>query len=175
MRAACRARETKHKNQDKYRGRFLQVSLSRAHIPAFDQKMITTEQISSSVDQNKPPQSPHDGQSGRHSYVSPKWLAAIDKYYEELRRGGVKGLNIDQNLWSVYSLDDLLQQIQNLTALDPETGSGNWMGSLRRLKHVLLNLNDFVAVIKQALEMDGQVEAVIWGSIRLIFKVGSVP
>ena len=137
--------------------------------------MTTTEQLSSSVDQNKPPQSQQDGHSERHFYVSPKWLAAIDKYYEELRRGGVKGLNIDQDLWSVYSPDDLLQQIQNLTALDSETGSANWMGSLRRLKHVLLNLNGFVAVIEEALGMDCQVGAVIWGSIRLIFKVGSVP
>lgn len=137
--------------------------------------MAVTEQISSPVDQTKPPQSPQDGHSERHFYVSPKWLAAIDKYYEELRRGGVKGLNIDQDLWSVYSPDNLLQQIQNLTAMDPETGSANWMGSLRRLKHILINLNGFVAVIKQALGMNGQVEAVVWGSVRLIFKVGSVP
>ena len=102
-------------------------------------------------------------------------MAAIDKYYEELRRGGVKGLNIDQDLWRVYSPDDLLQQIQNLTAVDPKTGSAKWVGSLRRLKHILLKLNAFVAVIKQVLGMGSQVETVIWGSIRLIFKVGSVP
>lgn len=150
------------------------ITVSHSHIPAFDEKKKTiTEQIFPSDDQIKPPQLPRDGHSERH--LSPKWLAAIDKYYEELRRGGVKGLNIDQDFWSVYSPDDLLQQIQNLTAMDPETGSANWMGSLRRLKHILFKLNAFVAIIKMALDTDGQVEAVIWGSIRLIFKVGAAP
>ena len=173
MRASCRAREVNHNNQDKYRGCFLQVSVSHSHIPAFDEKMTTTEQIFSSNDQIKPPQPPRDGHNERH--FSPKWLAAIDKYYEELRRGGVKGLNIDQDLWSVYSPDNLLQQIQSLTTMEPEAGSAKWMGLLRRVKHILLNLNGYMAVMKQALELDGQVEAVIWGSIRLVFKVGSVP
>lgn len=103
-------------------------------------------------------------------YISPIWQAAIDKYYEELRRGGVKGPTTDQDLWSVRTPDDLLQQIQDLAPIDSQS-SGSWVRSLRRLEPIILNLNDFAAVITLALGMNGQVAAVIWGSIRLILKV----
>ena len=141
--------------------------------------MATTERISPSLlDSTRNPEPPQDDYSEHHSHVSLIWQAAIDKYYEELRKGGVKGPNIDRELWSVHSPDDLFQQIQCLMPMDPETGSATWMGSLRfsrRLKPILLNLNDFAAIITSILGTNGQVTDVIWGSIRLIVKVESVP
>lgn len=110
-------------------------------------------------------------EASRECDASPIWQAAIDKYYEELRRGGVKGPSIDQDVWSVHSPDDLLQQIHDLVPADSPT-SGNWMRHSRRLEPILLSLNDFAAVITLALGMNGQVAAVIWGSMRLILKVG---
>lgn len=139
--------------------------------------MATTERISPSLpDSTRNPEPPQGDRSERHSHVSLIWQAAIDKYYEELRKGGVRGPNIDQDLRSVHSPDELLQQIQCLMPMDPETGSANWMGSLRfsrRLKPILLNLNDFAAVIASVLGTNSQVADVIWGSIRLIVKVES--
>lgn len=102
------------------------------------------------------------------------WQAAIDRYYAELRKGGVKGPAIDHDLWSIHSPDDLLQQINGLTPADSRT-AGSWIRSLGRLKPILLSINDFVAVMTLSLGMNGQVAAVIWGSIRLIMKVGGVP
>ncbi|KAL1965389.1 hypothetical protein VTN77DRAFT_5826 [Rasamsonia byssochlamydoides] len=61
---------------------------------------------------------------------SPIWKAAIDRDYEELRKGGIKGPAIDQDLWNIKSP----------------------------------TVNTIV------LGMNGQVAAVIWGSIRLILK-----
>jgi hypothetical protein len=109
-----------------------------------------------------------DRDNSRHA--SPIWQAAIDKYYEKLRRGGVKGPTIDADLWSVHSPEELLQQIHDLAPADAHA-SANWMRLLRRLEPILLNLNDFAAVITVALGMNGQVAAIIWGSIRLILKV----
>ncbi|KAA8650150.1 uncharacterized protein ATNIH1004_002831 [Aspergillus tanneri] len=112
---------------------------------------------------------PTQRSSRNERYVSPIWQAAIDKYFEELRKEGVKESAIDQDLWSIHSPNDLLQQIQDLAPMDTSL-SGSWMGSLRRLEPILLSLNDFAAVITLALGMNGQVAAVIWGSIRLILK-----
>lgn len=107
-------------------------------------------------------------------HTSSIWQAAIDRYYAELRRGGVKGPAIDHDLWSIHSPADLLQQINGLTPADSRT-TGSWMRSLRRLEPILLSINDFVAVMTLSLGMNGQVAAVIWGSIRLIMRVGGVP
>lgn len=112
---------------------------------------------------------PHDAADSA-PHVSPIWQATIDKYYEELRREGVKAPAVDQDLWSIHTPDDLLQQIQPLTP-QGSTPPANWMWSLRRLKSIILNINDFVAVIKLVLGMNGQVATIIWGSIRLILKV----
>lgn len=113
-----------------------------------------------------------DHSNGRcnERHASPIWQAAIDKYYEELRQGGVKGSTIDEDLWSIHSSDELLQQIHGLAPADAHA-SGNWTRSLRRLEPILLSLNDFAAVITLTLGMNGQVAAVIWGSMRLILKV----
>lgn len=110
------------------------------------------------------------GESQKEAYRSPIWQTAIDRYYEELRKGGVKGPTIDHDVWSVHSPDDLLQQMNNL-APGNQCISSQWVDNLRRLEPILLNLNDFAAVITLALGMKSQVAAIIWGSIRLILKV----
>ncbi|PYI09529.1 TPR-like protein [Aspergillus sclerotiicarbonarius CBS 121057] len=97
------------------------------------------------------------------------WKAAIDRYYEELRKGGVKAPTIDKEVWSIQTPDDLLKHIQNLTPTSSST-SVSWMSSLSRLKSILLTLNDFAAVLTLALGMNSQMAAVLWGSIRLILK-----
>jgi hypothetical protein len=107
----------------------------------------------------------------KENYRSPIWQAAIDRYYDELRKGGVKGPTIDHDVWSINSPDDLLQQMNDLAPTNSSVSS-QWVGNLRRLESILLSLNDFAAVITLALGMKGQVAAIIWGSIRLILKVG---
>lgn len=110
------------------------------------------------------------GEAQKENYRSPIWQAAIDRYYEELRKGGVKGPTIDHDVWSIHSPDDLIQQINDLAPANSSVSS-QWVGNLRRLEPILLSLNDFAAVITLALGMQGQVAAIIWGSIRLILKV----
>ena len=116
------------------------------------------------------PHSSHVGPDAK-SHTSPIWQAAIDKYYDELRKGGVRGPIIDQDVWGIHSPDDLLQQIRDITPADSQ-GFRSWKGFLRRLQPILFNLNDFAAVLTLTLGMNGQVAAIIWGSISLIMKVG---
>ncbi|KAI0387825.1 tpr repeat-containing protein [Hypomontagnella monticulosa] len=97
------------------------------------------------------------------------WQAALAKYYSELRKGGIKSLLIDRDLWDIDGPDDLLAQIQALAPPD-ETNSKNWATVLNQLRPILLGLNDFAAIITWAFGMDGKVAAVIWGSIRLIIR-----
>lgn len=115
------------------------------------------------------PRTSHEGPGGSHA--SPIWQAAIDRYYDELRKGGVRGPLIDQDVWGIHSPDDLLRQIHDITPADSH-GFGSWKGFLRRLEPILFSLNDFAAVLTLALGLNGQVAAIIWGSIRLIMKVG---
>jgi hypothetical protein len=98
------------------------------------------------------------------------WQSAIQRYYDELKRGGIKGPVIDKDLWNIKSPMDLLEQVRNLEPLDSRT-SRAWLGSLRRLEPILLSLNDFASVTAWALGMNGRVAAVVWGSIRLILNV----
>lgn len=98
------------------------------------------------------------------------WQNAIQRYYDELRRGGIKGPAIDKDLWNIRSPMELLEQIRNLEPLDSGI-SRTWLGSIRRLEHILLALNDFASATAWALGMDGKVAAVVWGSIRLILNV----
>jgi hypothetical protein len=98
------------------------------------------------------------------------WQNAIQRYYDELRRGGIKGPAIDKDLWNIKSPMDLLEQVRNLEPPDSRT-SRTWLGSLRRLEPILLGLNDFASVTAWALGMNGKVAAVVWGSIRLILNV----
>jgi hypothetical protein len=98
------------------------------------------------------------------------WQNAIQRYYDELRRGGIKGPAIDKNLWNIKGPMELLEQVRNLEPPDSRA-SRTWLGSLRRLEPILLGLNDFASVTAWALGMDGKVAAVVWGSIRLILNV----
>jgi hypothetical protein len=99
------------------------------------------------------------------------WQAAVQKYYTELAKGGIKGPAIDKDLWKIESPVDLLDEIR---AVQPQNSglSRAWMGSLQRLEPILLGLNDFAIVTAWALGMNGKVSAVVWGSIRLILNVG---
>jgi hypothetical protein len=98
------------------------------------------------------------------------WQNAIQRYYDELRRGGIKGPAIDKDLWNIKSPIDLLEEVKNLEPPDSRA-SRAWLGSLHRLKPILLGLNDFASVTAWALGMNGKVAAVVWGSIRLILNV----
>lgn len=104
-------------------------------------------------------------------HTSPIWQAAIDRYYEELRKAGVRGPIIEHDVWGIHSPDELLRQAQNIAPAGSQ-GFGSWKSFLRRLEPILFSLNDFVAVLTLALGMNGQVAAIIWGSISLIMKVG---
>ncbi|KAJ5364569.1 uncharacterized protein N7496_010282 [Penicillium cataractarum] len=104
------------------------------------------------------------------SNTSPIWQAAIDRYYDELRKGGVRAPAIDQDVWGIHSPDDLLQQIHDVAPADSQA-LGTWKRFLRRLEPILFSLNDFAAVLTLALGLNGQVAAIIWGSISLIMKV----
>lgn len=98
------------------------------------------------------------------------WQAAVQKYYSELAKGGLKGANIDKDLWKIKNPTELLDEIR---ALRPQNMglSRAWMGALQRLEPILLSLNDFVIVTAWALGMNGRVSAVLWGSIRIILNV----
>src|SRR5437016_4002814 len=89
-----------------------------------------------------------DGSYPQHGSLI--WQAAIDRYYEELRKGGIKGSSIDKDLWNIKTPNDLLGQIQALAPAEARV-SGTWTRQLRRLEPVLLSLNDFAAVIACAL------------------------
>lgn len=98
------------------------------------------------------------------------WHNAIQKYYDELKKGGIKGPAIDKDLWNIKSPVDLLEEIRAHESLGSSTPR-TWMGSLHRLESILLGLNDFAAVTAWAMGMNGKVAAVVWGSIRLILNV----
>lgn len=127
--------------------------------------MGSTYRLSSFADSNSLPRPSRDSPRSEH-HISPVWQTAIDKYYAELRRGGIRRLAVDGDLWSIDSPDGLIRQVQSLVPATSQL-SVNW----RRLESALLSLNDFAAVITPALGMDIRVAAVIWGSIRLILKV----
>ena len=123
---------------------------------------------------------PHNGDGHASKLLSGDsevWKAAVQKYYNELAKGGLKGANIDKDLWKIKSPIELLDEIR---AVQPQNMglSRAWMGAVQRLEPILLSLNDFVIVTAWALGMNGRVSAVIWGSIRIILNVGvkrSVP
>lgn len=124
---------------------------------------------------DKSPDRPHT--SKEHASILPSedskiWQAAVQKYYSELAKGGLKGANIDKDLWKIKNPIELLDEIR---ALQPQNMglSRVWMGALQRLEPILLSLNDFVIVTAWALGMNGRVSAVIWGSIRIILNVKS--
>lgn len=61
------------------------------------------------------------------------WRNAIQRYYDELRSGGIKGPAIDKNIWNIKSPMDLLEEVKNLESPDSRA-SRAWLGSLRRLE-----------------------------------------
>lgn len=98
------------------------------------------------------------------------WRAAIQRYYDELKKGGIKGPAIEKNLWNIENPVNLLEQVRDLEPPDSRT-SRAWLGSLSRLEPILLGLNDFASITAWALGMNGRVAAIVWGSIRLILNV----
>ncbi|KAI0861638.1 hypothetical protein F4860DRAFT_475715 [Xylaria cubensis] len=97
------------------------------------------------------------------------WQAALDKYYDELRKGGIKDSLIDKDLWNIETPEDLVVQIEVLAPLESR-GSKTWLNALRQLRPILLGLNDFAALVAWSFGLDGKAAALIWGSIRLMIK-----
>ncbi|KAJ6447148.1 coxI translation protein CYA5 [Purpureocillium lavendulum] len=116
-----------------------------------------------------PPSGESVGDGEQHSTISPTWQAALDRYFAELKRGGVKGSLIEKDLWDVKSPDDLIAQIEAFAPTEAQTTSA-WTKVVNQLEPILLGLNDFVAIVSWSLGMNGRVAAVLWGSIRLIIK-----
>ena len=98
------------------------------------------------------------------------WQSAINKYYDELKKGGIKGPAIEKDLWNIKSPMALLDQIRALEPSDARRSKA-WLGSLCRLETILPSLNDFAVVSAWALGMNGKVAAIFWGSIRLLLSV----
>ncbi|KAI9853128.1 MAG: hypothetical protein M1824_001541 [Vezdaea acicularis] len=110
------------------------------------------------------PDPTQDSDSSQMPYRHGKiWQNAIQRYYEELEKGGYRGKAIDKDIWNVKDPVELLDQIKSLPS------SERWMTDLKK---ILLTLSDFAAVTALALGMDGRVAAVIWGSIRLVLNLG---
>lgn len=98
---------------------------------------------------------------------SPIWKAAMERYFAETRKGGIKDATIENHLWAVKTPEDLLSGIEAIVPPNTEP-SASWPRALKELKPVLLGLSDFAAIIAWALGMDGKVAIILWGSIRLI-------
>lgn len=112
---------------------------------------------------NRPPSSPQ-------SPTNPIWQAALEKYYSELAKGGIKAATIDKELWNIQSPDELLAQIEGLgNAQEPKLTT--WTKAMTQLQPIVLGLSDFAALTAWVMGMNGKVAAVLWGSIRLIVKV----
>lgn len=137
------------------------------------QNPIRSSQISALGNESAPGKEPFTEQqspSQASKEESQLWWNAIHRYYDELRKGGIRAPAIDKDLWNIKSPMDLLDQIKGLEPVDSKA-SRAWLGSLRRLETILLSLNDFAAVTAWALGMNGRVAAIVWGSIRLILNV----
>lgn len=116
------------------------------------------------------PSTAADGGRDAQSPTSPIWQAALEKYYGELAKGGIKAAMIDREVWNIQSPSELLAQIEKLGPVQ-DIHSNTWSSALRQLQPVLLGLNDFAALAAWVMGMNGKVAAVLWGSIRLIIKV----
>lgn len=102
--------------------------------------------------------------------TSPVWQSALDRYYREVQKGGMKESAFGKDFWDLTSPEALIEQI---TAVPPEetlknASQASW---LMQLKPVLLGFNDFIAIVSLSLGMDGRAAALLWGSIRMIIKV----
>ncbi|KAK4221160.1 hypothetical protein QBC38DRAFT_461780 [Podospora fimiseda] len=103
------------------------------------------------------------------SPTSPIWHAALEKYYSELAKGGVRASLINKDLWNIHSPEELITQIEALAPVR-DVRSNAWTRALTQLQPILLSINDFVTIIAWGMGMNGKVAAVLWGSIRLIIK-----
>ncbi len=121
------------------------------------------------IDEEFTPASAANANDDQHATPSPIWLAALNRYYAELNKGGLKHSVIEKDLWNIESPGDLLAQIETLAPIEARTKT--WTGVITQLEAVLLGLNDFAAIVSWSLGMNGKVAAVLWGSIRLIIKV----
>ena len=101
---------------------------------------------------------------------SPLWRAALERYYNELRKGGVSEVAVNRNLWKTRSAAELISQLNALTPADSRSAQA-WSSAIHKLQSVVLALNDFAAVLTIAFGINGKITALIWGSIRLMFKV----
>ncbi|KXX82641.1 putative disease resistance protein RDL6 [Madurella mycetomatis] len=109
------------------------------------------------------------GRGGSQSPTSPIWHAALEKYYSELAKGGVKASIINKDLWNIQSPEELITQIETLAPVQ-DARSNTWAKALAQLQPILLGINDFATIIAWGMGMNGKVAAVLWGSIRLIIK-----
>ncbi|KAK0639179.1 tpr repeat-containing protein [Cercophora newfieldiana] len=97
------------------------------------------------------------------------WQAALEKYYNELAKGGMSAATIDKDVWNIRTPDELLMQIQGLgNAQEPRSPA--WAKTLSQLEPVITGLSDFAALTAWVMGMNGKVAAVLWGSLRLIVK-----
>lgn len=103
--------------------------------------------------------------------TSPIWQAAVERYNAELRKGGIRRPSIDKELWNIQKADDLLREIRKLASAG-DSARENWAWVSQRLEPILLNLNDFASIVVLSMGMNDQAAALIWGSIKLIFRVG---
>ncbi|OAA60362.1 tpr repeat-containing protein [Niveomyces insectorum RCEF 264] len=105
------------------------------------------------------PQSPHSPSSP--SPTSAIWQSALQKYYDELARGGMKATAIDKDLWSMRDPEDLLAQINTLRPLPGKVAAVLW-GSIRliiKFAHpVLPDLIQMLETLQSALPRMKQYE-----------------
>ncbi|PGH07403.1 hypothetical protein AJ79_06305 [Helicocarpus griseus UAMH5409] len=103
-------------------------------------------------------------------HISPLWQTAIAKYRQESKRADAKSPRIDPDIWSSYSSNGLLQHTKDLVSVNA-SAFGSWMRLWRKLESVLLDLNDYMALFALVLGTSCRVAAILWGSVRLIFKL----
>ncbi|KAI6452919.1 hypothetical protein MCOR17_009378 [Pyricularia oryzae] len=99
--------------------------------------------------------------------ASPIWKTALERYFAETRKGGIKDAAIENHLWTVQTPEDLLNGIEAIVPPNTEP-SISWARALKELKPGMLGLSLFAAIIVWAFGMEGKVAVLLWGSIRLI-------
>ncbi|KAH9428730.1 hypothetical protein MCOR02_011275 [Pyricularia oryzae] len=104
--------------------------------------------------------------------ASPIWKTALERYFAETRKGGIKDAAIENHLWTVQTPEDLLNGIEAIVPPNTEP-SISWARALKELKPGMLGLSLFAAIIVWAFGMEGKVAVLLWGSIRLILMAKS--
>lgn len=102
--------------------------------------------------------------------ASPIWKTALERYFAETRKGGIKNAVIENHLWTVHTPENLFNGIEVIVPPNTEP-SISWARVLKKLKPGMLGLNLFAAIIIRAFGMEGKVAALLWGSIRLILII----